>query len=272
MNGHMDRSLQALTVASRSVASPPSPYVVPFSFWGIRRTRPVQTLAGWSASLLAVLSLLFPLFPLFLLSLAVLGTGCQRTPEEPRAKPSNAVVEVPLASAGNRLSEAPPADTGVPMVKKSAGCIAATPDAPPGPVPRPAATCPKDPEGPSMLPVQSLTLNEAKTTVRAEIARAPHDLEKGLMYRTQMAEDAGMLFRLGDRSVHRFWMHNTCIPLDLLFVDDDGTIVGIVENAPTLNDEERSVPCRSSFVLELNAGYSRRHNVRAGQHVTLPGA
>jgi len=121
-----------------------------------------------------------------------------------------------------------------------------------------------------MLPVQSVSLDDAHTVVRAEIAQAPHELEKGLMYRTQMAEDAGMLFRLGERSVHRFWMHNTCIPLDLLYIDDDGTIVGSVESAPTLNDAERSVPCRSSFVLELNAGYSRRHNVRAGQHVTLP--
>jgi uncharacterized membrane protein (UPF0127 family) len=121
-----------------------------------------------------------------------------------------------------------------------------------------------------MLAVGQVRFDDARASVSAEIARSSHDLEKGLMYRTKMPEDAGMLFLLGERTVHRFWMHNTCIPLDLLFIDEDGTIVGIVENAPTLNDDERSVPCRSSYVLEVNAGYTRRHGVRAGQHVTLP--
>jgi uncharacterized membrane protein (UPF0127 family) len=199
-----------------------------------------------------------------------MAAACQRTPDEPQPRPAAVIVDVPASSASASLVQAsasalPARRKGVPPT-----CVITTPAAPPGPVPRPAASCPKDPEGPSMLPVEPVALEEAHEVVRAEIARAPHDLEKGLMYRTQMPEDAGMLFRLGERTVHRFWMHNTCIPLDLLYVDDDGTIVGIVENAPTLNDDERSVPCRSSFVLEVNAGYCRRHGVRAGQHVTLP--
>ena len=49
-----------------------------------------------------------------------------------------------------------------------------------------------------------------------------------------------------------------------------GLIVGIVENAPTLNNESRSVGCPSRWVLEVNAGWSRRHGVRAGQHLVLP--
>jgi uncharacterized membrane protein (UPF0127 family) len=65
-------------------------------------------------------------------------------------------------------------------------------------------------------------------------------------------------------------MHNTCIPLDLLYIDDDGLIVGIVENAPTLNDEPRGVGCASRYVLEVNAGWSRRHGVKAGQFASLP--
>ena len=90
------------------------------------------------------------------------------------------------------------------------------------------------------------------------------------MYRTSMAEDRGMLFDLGTRENHQFWMHNTCIPLDLLYLDNDGFIVGIVENAPTLDDEPRGVACPSSYVLEVNAGWARRHGIRAGQSVTLP--
>ncbi len=79
-----------------------------------------------------------------------------------------------------------------------------------------------------------------------------------------------MLFDLRVRDRHDFWMHNTCIPLDLLYVDEDGFIVGIVENAPTLNDESRGVDCSSRYVLEVNAGWSRRHHVRAGQRMTIP--
>jgi uncharacterized membrane protein (UPF0127 family) len=90
------------------------------------------------------------------------------------------------------------------------------------------------------------------------------------MYRTKMAEDKGMLFRLEKHVEHTFWMRNTCIPLDLLFVEDDGLIVGIVESAPTLNDAPRTVGRPSSWVLEVNAGWSRRHSVRAGQKLVIP--
>jgi uncharacterized membrane protein (UPF0127 family) len=79
-----------------------------------------------------------------------------------------------------------------------------------------------------------------------------------------------MLFDLTTREDHKFWMHNTCIPLDLMYVDDDGLIVGIVENAPTLNDEPRGVGCPSRYVIEVNAGWARRHGVKAGQSVRLP--
>ena len=79
-----------------------------------------------------------------------------------------------------------------------------------------------------------------------------------------------MLFDLGVRDDHKFWMHNTCIPLDLLYIDEDGLLVGIVENAPTLDDEARGVGCPSRWVLEVNAGWARRHGVAAGQRMSLP--
>jgi uncharacterized membrane protein (UPF0127 family) len=110
----------------------------------------------------------------------------------------------------------------------------------------------------------------AGISVDAEVVRSPHDTARGLMYRTSLPESRAMLFDLGVRDDHKFWMHNTCIPLDLLYIDDDGLIVGIVENAPTLNDESRGVGCPSFYVLEVNAGWARRHGVKAGQRVTLP--
>ena len=111
----------------------------------------------------------------------------------------------------------------------------------------------------------------AGVAVDAELVASEHDTQRGLMYRKSMPEDRGMLFNLPlPREDHAFWMHNTCIPLDLLYVDDDGLIVGIVENAPTLNDAPRSVGCLSHYVLEVNAGWSRRHGVKAGQRMGLP--
>lgn len=108
--------------------------------------------------------------------------------------------------------------------------------------------------------------------VEAELAITPHDIQKGLMYRRAMGDNQGMLFRLDERREHTFWMHNTCIPLDMLFVDDDGLVVGIVESAAPLTDSVRTVGCPSSYVLEVNAGWCRRHGVRAGQRLGLPAA
>ena len=115
-----------------------------------------------------------------------------------------------------------------------------------------------------------MTFRDAKASLQAELARSDPERERGLMYRRSMPEDSGMLFRMGERENHQFWMKNTCIALDLLFVDDDGLIVGIAENAPTLNLGLREVGCPSSWVLEVNAGWSRRHGVAAGQWLTIP--
>lgn len=108
--------------------------------------------------------------------------------------------------------------------------------------------------------------------IEAELVTTEKEIQRGLMYRRTMPENHGMLFRLAERRDHTFWMHNTCMPLDMLFVDDDGMIVGIVEGATPLTDATRSVGCPSSWVLETNAGWTRRHGVRAGQKMGLPAA
>jgi hypothetical protein len=140
---------------------------------------------------------------------------------------------------------------------------------PPPPAP-PAAVCPQDPDrGGPKLRVLTLTLEGGKK-LEVELARSGNETMRGLMYRTSMPEEHGMLFRMGDRSEHSFWMRNTCIPLDMMFVEDDGLIVGIVENVPVLNEKPRGVPCLSSWVLEVNAGWSRRHGIKPGQRITIP--
>jgi hypothetical protein len=142
------------------------------------------------------------------------------------------------------------------------------------PAPAPAgARCPPDPDrGGPLATTVTVSFPDAKGAPRvvAELARTPAEIQRGLMYRTKMPEDRGMLFRMQERKEQVFWMHNTCIPLDMLFVDDDGTIVGVVENAPTLDDGERTVQCPSKWVLEVNAGYCKRHGVKPGQKLAIP--
>ncbi len=130
--------------------------------------------------------------------------------------------------------------------------------------------CPHDPTGRLKLARARVAFPDTGASVNAELARSGDENERGLMYRKSMGEDEGMFFFIEDRKVQVFWMHNTCIPLDMLFIDEDGTIVGMVESAPVLDDGQRMVDCPSRYVLEVNAGWVRRHDVRPGQHVTLP--
>ena len=124
-----------------------------------------------------------------------------------------------------------------------------------------------------MVPVGHVAFPESTNAPRLEVELMltnPHQ-ERGLMFRKSLADDKGMLFAWSLPSVHTFWMHNTCIALDMLFIDREGFISGIVENAPTLNDEGRSIACPVNYVLEVNAGWSRKHGVAAGQRVLLEG-
>lgn len=188
--------------------------------------------------------------------------ACTKTPPEPSPVASTA----PILSADTQQKAAP--------VKPVARCVAPTPkEAPPIPPHASAAACPPDPDGP-LRPLPTRTVRfldvDAGPSLEVEMAAAPSEVERGLMYRRSMPEDHGMLFRMSERKVQTFWMHNTCTPLDMLFVDSDGVVVGIVESATPLTDDPRSVGCPSAWVLEVNAGWCRRHGVAPGQRLALP--
>jgi uncharacterized membrane protein (UPF0127 family) len=111
--------------------------------------------------------------------------------------------------------------------------------------------------------------------VTVEVVDTPESRQRGLMYRKQLAPDAGMLFIFERPEHHAFWMHNTLIPLDMIFITADWTILGIVENATPLTDDSRSVPGDSQYVLEVNGGFARSHGLQAGHSLrylpALPG-
>ncbi|HKQ71557.1 MAG TPA: DUF192 domain-containing protein [Polyangiaceae bacterium] len=124
-----------------------------------------------------------------------------------------------------------------------------------------------------MVPVGHVSFPQSKDApvLEVELMLTERHQERGLMYRKSLDDAKGMLFAWNTPSVHTFWMHNTCIPLDMLFIDHDGFVTGIVENAPTLDDNGRSIDCPVNYVLEVNAGWSRRHGVTPGQRVKIEG-
>jgi uncharacterized membrane protein (UPF0127 family) len=89
------------------------------------------------------------------------------------------------------------------------------------------------------------------------------------MYRTGMPENAGMLFTWERDGQRTMWMHNTCMSFDMLFITGDGEIAGILENVPPLNDQFRSVPYLVTHALEVHAGWTSKHGVKAGQRVQI---
>jgi uncharacterized membrane protein (UPF0127 family) len=111
------------------------------------------------------------------------------------------------------------------------------------------------------------TAEGARHTVRVELARNDAERARGLMYREKLDEDAGMLFLFPVAEDHGFWMKNTLIPLDMLFIGEDGRIVGIVEKAAPHSTNPRSVGAPSQFVLEVNGGWCARHGVKKGDRV-----
>jgi uncharacterized membrane protein (UPF0127 family) len=95
---------------------------------------------------------------------------------------------------------------------------------------------------------------------------------RGLQNRRQLDADAGMLFFFDRSSPLSFWMSETYIPLDMIFITAHRRILGIVENAEPLTETSRAVPGRSQYVLEVNGGFARRHRLGRGMRVTFVGA
>lgn len=87
------------------------------------------------------------------------------------------------------------------------------------------------------------------------------------MYRRDLAADAGMLFLFPTESEQHFWMKNTPLPLDMVFIGTDKRIVGIVPDTRPFTTNPVGVPSPSQFVLEVNAGFCAKHGVAAGDQV-----
>ncbi|WP_117191388.1 DUF192 domain-containing protein [Rhizobium terrae] len=100
-----------------------------------------------------------------------------------------------------------------------------------------------------------------------ELAMTDAQREHGLMYRKEMAPDHGMLFDFGQPRRVSMWMENTILPLDMLFIQGDGTISHIRENAVPYSRDIIDSQGLVKFVLEINAGRARALGIRVGDKV-----
>ena len=107
--------------------------------------------------------------------------------------------------------------------------------------------------------------------VRVEIADTPAKRELGLQYRRELGEDRGMLFLFPAETVQTFWMKNTPISLDMIFIGGDRKIVGIVQRAVPFSTATLSVGVPSRFVLEIKGGLASAKGIQAGDSVRFEG-
>jgi hypothetical protein len=103
-----------------------------------------------------------------------------------------------------------------------------------------------------------------------EIVTTPQEMAIGLMFRQQMAPDAGMLFVYPSARETSFWMKNTYLPLDMLFAGDDGIIHHIAERTVPLSTTPVPSHGATRAVLELNGGTSDRLGIAAGDRLVWP--
>lgn len=103
-------------------------------------------------------------------------------------------------------------------------------------------------------------------TIDIEIAETENEQRLGLMNRSQMAKNHGMLFIHNNNNTTGYWMRNTRIPLDIMYVAEDSTIINIVKNAEPY--KEIGIPGPKSpkrFVVEINGGLSDQWNIIEGK-------
>lgn len=107
------------------------------------------------------------------------------------------------------------------------------------------------------------------SAVTAEIANTPAMRALGLMYRESLAVDAGMIFIFDDETENPFWMKNTSISLDIIFIDADKRIVSIAADTVPYSEDLLSASGSYLYTLEVNAGYCAEHGVQAGDVVAF---
>ncbi|MCX2720583.1 DUF192 domain-containing protein [Lentiprolixibacter aurantiacus] len=107
------------------------------------------------------------------------------------------------------------------------------------------------------------------TQLEIEIAESDYEIETGLMYREKMEANQAMLFIFPDVAFHSFYMKNTLIPLDIIFIDEGLNIVNIRQNAAPLDESGIPSGLPVQYVLEINAGLSDKWGIQLGDRIVF---
>ncbi|MGA8534753.1 MAG: DUF192 domain-containing protein [Candidatus Tumulicola sp.] len=123
------------------------------------------------------------------------------------------------------------------------------------------------------LPV--IVVHAPNATLRLEVATTPAQQQHGLMDRTVLAPHTGMLFVFDSDAPIEFWMKNTLVPLDMIFVAADGTVRTVFRNVatPLPNVSDDGIPReagKAKYVIELGAGEAQRVGIATGVRLTIP--
>ncbi|MEO0073709.1 MAG: DUF192 domain-containing protein [candidate division WOR-3 bacterium] len=116
-----------------------------------------------------------------------------------------------------------------------------------------------------MLPVIELMVKDHQIAV--EVAADKITRQRGLMFRSSLAPDSGMLFVFESDEPRSFWMYNTYLPLSVAFVDSAGTIVNIVEMAPNDTTIRYLSERPARYALEMNSGWFASHSIKPGDTI-----
>lgn len=115
------------------------------------------------------------------------------------------------------------------------------------------------------------SLGTLKAKIDLEIADTEYERELGLMNRNEMKENEGMLFIFPEQKVLTFWMRNTLISLDMIFVNDQKKIVMIHKYTKTLSDQSYSSTLPAKYVVEVVGGFTDKHNIKVGDKIDWMG-
>ncbi len=107
--------------------------------------------------------------------------------------------------------------------------------------------------------------------VQVEVARTEAERERGLKGRERLEPGRGMLFVFAEDSEHVFWMKDTLVPLDMIFIDGLGQVVGVVRRAEPQSTAPRTVGVPSRYVLEVPGGWAEERGVSPGDGVRFEG-
>jgi uncharacterized membrane protein (UPF0127 family) len=120
-------------------------------------------------------------------------------------------------------------------------------------------------------PTATVATGSGPVRVTLEVAADDATRTRGLMYRNHLDDGHGMLFVFEEEVEHPFWMRNTVIPLDMIFIGADQQIVGIKANTTPLSLAQVTVGRPSKWVLEVAGGYAARAGMAAGDKIEFDG-